>query len=228
MIRIRPHKILDLYKTENYHERMVNILVPSKYGFPSAIETLLLIALSKRIKPKIGLEIGTYLGIQTLNLISNFPDNAILYTVDLDNRSVDEIKQLSNDKKVTLERIECLHKIAYEKSLYKNRIIQLLCDSTKFDFSSLDKKFNFIYIDGGHDYNTISIDSYNAFNLIDNSSLSCIVWHDYGNPNHPNVKEFLDKLSVEKDIFYVEGTYLCVYFNKLDMEEIKYLKKEIE
>lgn len=52
-------------------------------------------------------------------------------------------------------------------------------DSLTFDFSSLGKKFDLIFIDGDHSYEAVRSDTQNAFRLLKDES-SAIVWHDYG------------------------------------------------
>jgi predicted O-methyltransferase YrrM len=52
-------------------------------------------------------------------------------------------------------------------------------DSRTFDFSKLDKKFDVIFIDGDHHYETVKMDTQNAFRLLKDEN-SVLVWHDYG------------------------------------------------
>lgn len=62
----------------------------------------------------------------------------------------------------------------------KNRknITQLLGDSTVFDFSGLDKRFDVIFIDGNHHHEYIVSDTRNVFDhLIHEHSI--VVWRDY-------------------------------------------------
>lgn len=39
--------------------------------------------------------------------------------------------------------------------------------------------------------------------------MSCIAWHDYGNPNYPDNTNYLNNLSEELSIFHVEETMVC-------------------
>jgi predicted O-methyltransferase YrrM len=58
-------------------------------------------------------------------------------------------------------------------------ITHLQADSQTFDFSSLNKKFDVIFLDGDHHTESIAKDTQNAFLLLKDDN-SVIVWHDYG------------------------------------------------
>lgn len=52
-------------------------------------------------------------------------------------------------------------------------------NSQTFDFESLGKKFDLIFVDGDHRYQGVKIDTANVFKLLKDDN-SVIVWHDYG------------------------------------------------
>jgi predicted O-methyltransferase YrrM len=58
-------------------------------------------------------------------------------------------------------------------------ITHLQADSQIFDFTSLNKKFDVIFLDGDHHTESITKDTQNAFRLLKDDN-SIIVWHDYG------------------------------------------------
>ena len=58
-------------------------------------------------------------------------------------------------------------------------VTHIQADSQSFDFSSLKKKFDVIFIDGDHHTSSIINDTKNAFLLLKDEN-SVIVWHDYG------------------------------------------------
>ena len=58
-------------------------------------------------------------------------------------------------------------------------ITHLQADSQTFNFSSLQKKFDVIFLDGDHHTESIVKDTQNAFQLLKDDN-SIIVWHDYG------------------------------------------------
>ena len=82
---------------------------------------------------------------------------------------------------------------------YKNntKIKIVDADSTKLDFSSLNQKFDLIFVDGSHHYEDVKSDSINAFELLKDEN-SIIIWHDYLN----------NSASVRWEVFrgIIEGT----------------------
>ncbi len=58
-------------------------------------------------------------------------------------------------------------------------ITHLQADSQTFDFASLNRKFDLIFLDGDHHTESIVRDTQNAFQLLKDDN-SVIVWHDYG------------------------------------------------
>ncbi len=68
-----------------------------------------------------------------------------------------------------------------------SNVTHLRGNSRTYDFSSLDQKFDLIFIDGDHHYDTILSDTRNIFrHLVHDESI--VVWHDYG--FHPDKVRF--------------------------------------
>jgi hypothetical protein len=89
-------------------------------------------------------------------------------------------------------------------------------DSIKFDFNSLGKKFDLIFVDGDHSYNGVLNDTQKVFSLRKNEKL-IIVWHDYSD-NYEDVgyevfNGILDGISKDKqkNIYRVSNTLYAVY-----------------
>jgi predicted O-methyltransferase YrrM len=59
-------------------------------------------------------------------------------------------------------------------------VTQLRGDSRAFDFSSLGRKFDLIFIDGDHHYDYVLQDTKNVIKYLVHEN-STVVWHDYGN-----------------------------------------------
>ena len=72
---------------------------------------------------------------------------------------------------------------------------------------------DFLFIDGGHDRFTVESDTENALVLAAAKKPSCIMWHDYGNAEYPDLTSYLDELSQRLEIFHIEDTMLCAWFN---------------
>jgi predicted O-methyltransferase YrrM len=89
-------------------------------------------------------------------------------------------------------------------------------DSTTFDFQSLNKKFDLIFIDGDHSCQAVRTDTSNAFKLL-RSDRSVVVWHDYGySPEtvRPSVLAgILDGCPEEErtKLYHVSNTMCAIY-----------------
>lgn len=89
-------------------------------------------------------------------------------------------------------------------------------DSRKFDFASLDKKFDLIFIDGDHSYEGVLNDTVKTFPLRKNTG-SIIVWHDYGKSTeivrHSVLAAILDGTPVKfhRNLYHVSNTLCAVY-----------------
>jgi hypothetical protein len=85
-----------------------------------------------------------------------------------------------------------------------------------FDFSSLGKKYDLIFVDGDHTYEGVLSDTRNVFGLRKGPE-SVIVWHDYAlTPDRfrPSVAAaILDGVPREyhKNLFHVSNTLCAVY-----------------
>ncbi len=207
MNHIRPNKILNLLEGD----RVAKLYLPTNKG-PNALESMLLSALVKFLNPNKILEIGTYLGRQTLNFAMNTNDDAEVYTLDLNAELHDDAKLVEVDRNISKIHLENKNKLAFHNRPESSKVIQLTGDSTKFDYSDFFSSFNFIYIDGGHDTYTVNIDTKNAFKLVDENNPFIIAWHDYGNKDY-EIAAYLDELSRSRELYHVEESMLCFYFS---------------
>lgn len=111
------------------------------------------------------------------------------------------------------ERAIRTHRIFSEK--LKN-VTQHRGDSRNFDFRSLDMKFDLVYIDGDHHYESVLNDTKKVFANLTHEGTT-VVWHDYG--FHPDRVRFevmaaiLDGAGPEKGarIYHVAHTKCAVY-----------------
>jgi hypothetical protein len=177
---------------ENFNKKLPEINAAQNFIWGST--TVQAVAfLLQFCKGKSFFEFGTFDG-QTTAMISKYAD--IVYTIDLDN--YDElINQEDNAKNYV--KVETGH--AYMESGSKN-IIQLYGDSTKYDFSKINKIFDLVFIDGGHTYECCSADLKNTHEyLIDKDSDYMIVIDDACG-YWPGVKKALDEWSEKCDVYY--------------------------
>lgn len=89
-------------------------------------------------------------------------------------------------------------------------------NSRTFDFGSLNKKFDLIFIDGDHSYEGVLNDSIKTMPLRrDNNSI--IVWHDYGHSTelvrHSVLAAILDGIprKCHGNLYHVSNTLCAVY-----------------
>ena len=95
-------------------------------------------------------------------------------------------------------------------------------DSTQFDFSEYESKIDLVYIDGGHDLRTVRSDTEHALGMLPLRSPGCIAWHDYANPRHQELAEYLDDLSTQLNLYYAEETMICFHLKNLpESQEIR-------
>jgi predicted O-methyltransferase YrrM len=96
-------------------------------------------------------------------------------------------------------------------------IEHLAGDSLVFDFSSLKKKFDLIFIDGDHHYSSVKKDTESCFALRKNEK-SIVVWHDYGASTETVRWEvllgILDGLPKEahKHLYTVSNSLCAIYY----------------
>ena len=90
--------------------------------------------------------------------------------------------------------------------------------SSTFDFSTFDKKFDLIFVDGDHHYDQVKTDTNNVFQLLRNED-SVIVWHDYArNPEQVRYEVLAGILAgcpaeFRNNLFHVSNT-LCAFFTR--------------
>ena len=147
-------------------------------------------------------EIGTWRGESVANVASVAKECVTLNLPD------EEMLKMGLDKNyVELHRY-------YSKAL-KN-VTHLQGNSLSFDFKTFYQKFDLIFIDGDHHYESVKSDTENAFKLLKDKN-SIIVWHDYG--NNPNdirwdvLKGMLEGTTEEnrKYLYRVSNTLCAIY-----------------
>ncbi len=93
-------------------------------------------------------------------------------------------------------------------------------NSQTFDFTSLNKKFDLIFIDGDHSYEGVLKDTINVFKHCLKNEDSMIVWHDYGNDTenvrYSVLKAILDGIPASKhqNLYHVSNTLCAIYSEK--------------
>ncbi|MDF2438000.1 MAG: class SAM-dependent methyltransferase [Bacteroidota bacterium] len=173
-------------------------------GGSTPIDLALLKGLAKRYKDCKYFEIGTWRGESAANVAS-----VSGHCTSLNLPDADMIAMGLSKKYVQLHRF------------FSNKlpnVTHIQADSLKFDYSSLRKKMDLVFIDGDHHYETVKSDTENAFELLKNDD-SVIVWHDYGNtPNDVRwdvLRGILDGTPADKrkKLYRVSNTLCAIYIN---------------
>jgi predicted O-methyltransferase YrrM len=91
------------------------------------------------------------------------------------------------------------------------RFSVLLKNSLELTPADLGPIYDFIFIDGGHDYETVLHDSILALSIIRSGGV--IVWHDYNDSESIGVRKVVDDINDQYQysgrVVLVDGTWLC-------------------
>ncbi len=146
-------------------------------------------------------EIGTCRGESVANVVDVCSE---CYTMDL-------------DPKLITDKIEGDLVGYFSKA--NSKIKQLYANSLTFDYAGLNRKFDVVFIDGDHHYESVKSDSANVFkHLVKDNSV--VIWHDYGydpvTPRHEVMAAILDGVPSQfhKNLYHVSNTMCAVYINK--------------
>lgn len=193
---------------------------PSGIGGLTLLESAILVSLAKLADAKKFFEFGTYLGATSLLLATNSSENAEIVTVDLPPEEVAPMSEGQSQAYLHDDKINDRYlSNTYVKTgaIYidradadtqkKIRRIQQNSLSIDPDKQGLSKAFDFIFIDGGHDYETVKSDTAKAFKMAKEDAI--ILWHDYRSNIHKDVTLFVDELSQETKIIHVQNTMLA-------------------
>lgn len=107
----------------------------------------------------------------------------------------------------------------------KQNIKTIEANSHTFDFKSLNKKFDLIFVDGDHTYKGVLNDTRKVFELRKDQN-SIIVWHDYGfgveNVRYSVLEGILDGIPLEnhRNLYHVSNTMCVIYMENCDLNKI--------
>jgi predicted O-methyltransferase YrrM len=177
-------------------------------GSSMVTDLALLRSLAKSFMDCEYLEIGTWRGESIMNVA------AVSKNCTSINLSPDEIIARGFPEKYAR-----LHAFLIDN---QSHIKQIHADSYTFDFSSLDKKFDLIFVDGDHSYQGVLNDTKKVFSLLKDEN-SVIIWHDYGyNPEKPRHSVLLAILegipSQEHQHLYHVSNTMCAIYSKRNLK----------
>lgn len=202
----------------------MKINVPSSgLGSVTLLEAAVLVCLVKLGQPRKIFEFGTFLGYSTSLLVQNSSEDCAVYSLDLGESHVSEKplqafadEDLRRDGDINDEYLRgaqgalgprYTHALSAAESA---RLHLLLEDSRKFDPSArgLEGSVDLVFVDGGHDIETVRIDSANARRMVGDSGV--IVWHDFNSKIHGDVTTFVNELAKEEAVICIQNTMLAI------------------
>jgi len=212
--------IIDFLELFPNFEEIINPLSFLPQG-SSPIDYALLKGLAQRFEKCRYLEIGTWRGESVANVASVAKECVSISLPD------EQMKKFHSKADIKTSRF-------FSKNLAN--IKHIYHDSQTFDFSTI-QKFDLMFIDGHHSYESIKKDTENVFKLLKNDS-SIIVWHDYvdveGLIQCTTLAAILDGCPKSKrsNLYHVSNTmcaiYLPDYFKQKDLKNSTILNKVFE
>ena len=207
---IRPHIVLDRVPEE---KRNITFLLPNRFSHYLVFETMVLLALEQIVWPKKIFEFGTFLGETTFHFSLNGPEDVQVITLDLGACNIETANL--DTREWALADYALTNKPYFVSRPESTRITQIFGNSKTIDLSPYFRSCQFVYIDGGHTIDVIEADTENAFKMLNKEKPSVIVWHDYGNPNYPDVKKYLSTLAKKVPIYSICETRIVFYMEGL-------------
>jgi tRNA A58 N-methylase Trm61 len=154
------------------------------------------------------LEIGTFDGNTTINLISNAKPSSEIYTVDLPDDLLEY--QLTVLQGEDNDRGKTAVKCSQITSGYSKNVFLVKQDSATINFREQFGEVDLCFIDGNHSFAYVQSDTLNCFSILKPGGV--IIWHDYGYIY--SVTKFIDHWSKANgiEVKVVQGTRLAFAF----------------
>lgn len=222
--RVKPRVV---FRTVEEHLGIpitMSLKIPSsEIGSITMLEAAILCALLQLEVPDSVVEIGTYLGYSTRLFLDNTSAGCKVTSIDLpttfnvnpDAASYSELDihldDIKNDEYLRLkQRVVGAPYISDIDHLEVERLHLVKADSRLLTASQVatPKSVDFVFIDGGHDENTVASDSKLASELVGDSGV--IVWHDFGSTIHHDVTEEIQSIAATRQIISVANTLLAI------------------
>ncbi len=185
--------------------REVRILNPDSNDHSlTGSEAVVLSTLISSLGPTKILEIGTGTGYTSQLMSMNASSECMITTVDLP--EIAKTQDLGiRIKEIYWNKSEISNSESSSRLEGLDNVHRIFVDSLNIN-QAVSGPFDFIFIDGCHDYKYVMNDSLRAYEFIDKKGY--LLWHDYR--MLPEVSKFLDKLSALHKIFAIEGTRFVI------------------
>ena len=172
---------------------------PSAGVYLTDAERAVLVTLCGRARARWVLEFGCQDGGTADSLLSALPWITRYDGVDLPEGAVPALDGQRTEKPVEAG-MKAKHHAAFHLKLF---------DSKRLTRDDLPNGYEFIFIDGGHDYDTVLHDTELAMAVVTHGGI--IAWHDYNDSPEIGVRKVVDKVNAEVGgrVVKVDGTWLC-------------------
>jgi predicted O-methyltransferase YrrM len=187
-------------------------LFPDEGSSISHREMVVLCSIIRHEKARIVFEIGTSLGVTTLNIALNLPEGGIAYTLDLPPTTANEgwvrtayDVSISDRKMIFANR----QPRRFLSSTAGAKVSQLHGDSATFDYNPYIGRCDMVFVDGAHSMGYVESDTQAALKLARPGGL--IIWHDYNDGFFwPDVHRCLNRFANDHVVHRIRGTMFAV------------------
>jgi hypothetical protein len=224
LVHIKPKVVFMKIEASDPAPVSMKINVPSSdIGSVTLLEAAALVSLIKLVKPRKIFEFGTFLGYSTSLLVENSADDCAVYSLDLGESHVSHTSldsfaaaDLRSDGDVNDEYLRGAqgargpHYTTSLSTADRSRLRLLQQDSRRFDPAGhgLEGSVDMVFVDGGHDTETVTIDTANARTMIGERGV--VIWHDFNSSIHGDVTTFLNGLAEHERVFCIQHTMLAI------------------
>jgi predicted O-methyltransferase YrrM len=224
LIHIKPKVVFMKIEASDPAPVSMKINVPSSdIGSVTLLEAAALVSLVKLVKPRKIFEFGTFLGYSTALLVENSADDCAVYSLDLGDGHVGDKPltafaeaDLRSDGDINDEYLRGAqgargpHYTTSLSAADRSRLCLLQQDSRTLDPAAhgLDGSVDLVFVDGGHDTETVTIDTANARRMIGDSGV--VVWHDFNSTIHGDVTTFVNGLAQHEVVVCIQHTMLAI------------------
>lgn len=174
------------------------------------IDTEILTYLVNELQPKRIFEFGTLQGERTLIFAQNC--DADIVTINLPEGELNDLGERVYGLDDTLNNIG-----RYFINLgYENRIVQLLQNSRDLDVNEIGaRSFDMVFIDGGHDKETVESDTIKAIQLAKPGAM--IIWHDF----------HCGQIQNSNNVGVVSGVISCLNILRIDLQKLFWIRPSL-
>lgn len=208
----------DLFPDENID--IVSTLPPTGIGSLLTLEVAVIVAVLKVTDPRKIFEFGTFNGSSAVLFARNTAKDSCVTTLDLPSDVITAAASAKLDIFNADENDEYLRRefkrrgafyIDRADSSIRSKIVRLFENSLSFDPDKecLLNSQDLVFIDGGHDYQTVKNDTEKALAMCKHDHV--LIWHDFGSSIHTEVEKYL--LDVTEEYLPVSVAHTMLAFS---------------